>query len=60
VVRSVPHCALTAASSAENTSLVATGAPEDQTPTENAYPTWKVTRSKTGQSSLTRHAVTWP
>jgi hypothetical protein len=30
-----------ASSSAENTSLVATGAPspEDQTPTENTYPT---------------------
>ena len=31
-----------ASSSAENTSLVATGvpSPEDQTPTENTYPTW--------------------
>jgi hypothetical protein len=37
-------------SSAENTSLVATGAPspEDQTPTENTYPTQAATYSKTG------------
>jgi DNA-directed RNA polymerase specialized sigma24 family protein len=51
-----------ARSSAENTSLVATGAPspEDQTRTENTYPTWTLTRSKTGQSSPTRPAVTCP
>jgi hypothetical protein len=51
-----------ASSSAENTSLVATGAPspEDQTPTDNTYPAWMLARSKTGQSSPTRLAVTWP
>ena len=51
-----------ASSSAENTSLVATGAPspEDQTPTENTYPTWTLTRSKTGQPILTRPVVTSP
>jgi hypothetical protein len=39
-----------ASSSAENTSLVATGAPspEDQTPTENTYLTQAATRTKTG------------
>ena len=51
-----------ASSSAENMSLVATGAPspEDQTPTENTYPTWMLTRSKAGRSSPTQPAVTWP